>query len=65
MADTKKVCPECGRDLEGVDVEAHSLSHWPVVLDPATSSKEAKARKRLLEQGGVTEGEYLKRQKGE
>ena len=56
-----KVCPECGISLEGVDYHAHSLMHWPDYLDPAKSSKEARKRKALLDAGGVTKGEYLRR----
>lgn len=60
MTDTVKVCPECGRDLMGLDVEGHSLTHYPEYLDPAKSSKEARKRQQLLLKGGVTREEYQK-----
>ncbi len=60
MADTTvdKVCPECGVSLKALDIYAHSLVHYPDYLDPAKSSKEAKKRKELLLNGGVTVKEY-------
>lgn len=60
MADNVKVCPECGRDLAGLDVEGHSLTHFPEYLDPAKSSREARRRQQLLLKGGVTREEYQK-----
>lgn len=65
MAETNRVCPECGIDLAGRDVMAHSLTHWPEVLDPAKSSVQARKRKASLEKGGVTAGEFNRSQKEE
>jgi len=62
MVDTAKalVCPECGRSMEGLDPEGHALSHFPVYLDPAKSSKLAAKIQKLIQKGGVTPQEYIK-----
>lgn len=52
------VCPECGVPLDGIDLRAHSLTHWPEYLDPARSSKKARVRQERLSMGGVT-AEYF------
>ncbi len=55
---TSKVCPECGISLSGLDVSAHSLTHWPAFLDPAKSDKEARKYQLMLANGGVTKAKY-------
>lgn len=60
MPDVIKVCPECGVELKGYDLEGHSLTHYPDYLDPAKSSKMAMKRKAQLLAGGVTPDEYNK-----
>ncbi len=60
MTDLGLVCPECGVELKGLDIEGHSLTHWPEYLDPAKSSKEARKRQAALLKGGVTKDQYLK-----
>lgn len=64
MADEKKVCPETGRDLTGVDVYAYCLSLYPEYLDPAKSSPEARKRQAEILAGGITVSEYNKRKEG-
>jgi len=54
------VCPECGRNMEGLDPEGHSLVHYPEYLDPATSGKRAKVIQAKILAGGVTPDEYAK-----
>lgn len=56
---TDKVCPECGVSLEGLDIAAHSLSHWPEYLAPATSGKEARQRQAMLLKGGVSKAKFI------
>jgi len=53
-----KVCPECGQPLDGFDVYAHSLAHWPEYQDPAKTSAEARKRQKELLSGGVTYDVY-------
>lgn len=60
MSEVIRVCPECGRDLTGVNPRAHSLEHYPEYLDPARSSKEARKMQALINAGGVTIDEYEK-----
>lgn len=54
MADTKLVCPECGKAMTGLDPYGHALSHFPEYLDPAKSSKLAIKRQKQILAGGVT-----------
>lgn len=58
MTDVVKVCPECGRDLAGLDLEGHSLTHYPEYLDPAKSGKLAQKRQKALLAGGVTQAQF-------
>ena len=49
-----KSCPECGKSMEGMDIKAHGLSHWP---DAATTLHEyspeiQKRYKMLISKGG-------------
>jgi hypothetical protein len=46
--------------MEGLDPEGHALSHFPVYLDPAKSSKLAAKIQKLIQKGGVTPQEYIK-----
>lgn len=52
------VCPECGVNLEGLDINGHSLTHFPDYLDPVKAGKEARKRQKLLLDGGVTIEQY-------
>ena len=46
-------CPECGRDLEGVDLEAHANYHWPTYYQQLeVDNPEAYRRKLLVLEGG-------------
>lgn len=65
MNELTKVCPECGVELEGRNLIAHALSHYPEYLDPAKSSKKARERQKLILAGGVTKLQYLKTQESE
>lgn len=65
MDDIIKVCPECGKVLKGVNIVAHSLTHFPEYLDPAKSSKLARERQKRLLAGGITLAEYKKSQEVE
>lgn len=60
MIDNKKVCPECGVDMTGLDPMGHSLSHYPDYLDPARSSKESRKRQAQIQAGGVSLEVYQK-----
>lgn len=60
MPEDVKVCPECGVELAGLDLEGHSLTHYPEYLDPAKSGKDAKNRQKLILAGGVSKADYLK-----
>lgn len=62
MEDTDRVCPECGVVLKGLNIVAHSLTHFPEYLDPAKSSKLARERQKKLLAGGITRAEYKKSQ---
>lgn len=52
------VCPECGADMTHLDPFAHSLAHYPEHLDPAKSSKEARANQKLIQAGGIPTTAY-------
>lgn len=65
MIDTIKVCPECGKDLTGLDLIGHSLTHFPEYLDLAKSSKLARERQKQLLAGGVTKEAFDKAHKKE
>ena len=54
-----RYCPECGLALDGIDVIAHALTHYPEYLDPARSSKQARDNQKLLLDGGVTFEAYV------
>lgn len=43
-------CPECGRNLENIDPEAHAEAHWPSMmdLDPQVNSDAIDRRDALL-----------------
>lgn len=46
----ENICPECGRDLRGLDREKHAIMHWGVTpknLD-RLANEEAKRRYRLV-----------------
>lgn len=53
------VCPECGVDMNNLDPEGHSLSHYPEYLDPAKTSVTARNHQRLILAGGVPKSAYL------
>lgn len=59
MDGNTRVCPECGQDLSKLDAFAHSLTHWPEVLDPVIATKEARNRKQQLLSGGIEYNQYL------
>jgi len=46
-------CPECGKDLEGVDLVGHANSHWDPNIKDAELGPEAQKRKAQLLAGGV------------
>ena len=54
-----RFCPECGLALDGIDVIAHALTHYPEYLDPAHSSKAARDNQKLLLAGGVSFEQYV------
>ena len=56
----KYVCPECGCAMEGLNPDAHALSHWPDFLEPNKSSRQARKRQTQVKRGGVTMEEYNK-----
>jgi len=45
-------CPECGKDLEGIDVRAHANDHWPENIRDTELGTDAAARRKLLLEGG-------------
>ncbi len=65
MAEKSLVCPECGRDMAGLNPVGHALTHYPDYLDPARSSRKARAIKAKIESGGVTPEEFAKLKGGE
>lgn len=46
-------CPECGIALEGIDITAHALNHWPDYVDQRLHSKDAKARRTAMLRAGA------------
>jgi hypothetical protein len=42
-------CPECGVDLEGVNIQGHKRSHWPALNPNEPSHTTAIARARMLD----------------
>lgn len=60
-----KVCPECGRDLDGIKLDAHYREHYPEFMDPARTDPRARAVARLLRDGGVSEDVYLQLKDGD
>jgi len=44
----KKICPECGEDLTGLDPKAHALDHWPENIPPIPAYEEARKRQKIL-----------------
>jgi len=44
----KKVCPECGIDLTGLDPKAHALDHWPEDIMDVPGYEEARKRQKIL-----------------
>ncbi|MEN4013996.1 MAG: hypothetical protein ROW48_18345 [Bellilinea sp.] len=61
MNEEIRVCPETGRNLDGVDLVAHALMLYPEYLDPARSSPEARKRQAEILAGGIPLSEYNKR----
>lgn len=60
MAELTKVCPECGVDLSKFSLLGHMLTHFPMYLDPAKSSKAAIKRQKQILDGGVSKETYIK-----
>lgn len=56
------VCPETGRDLAGVDLQAHADTLWPAPLDERRPAhRTAILRRKKLLEGGIPPEEYEKR----
>lgn len=64
MPETIKVCPECGLNLDGIDVKAHALVHYPDDLDERKASKLALKRRAQLLGGGISESAYRADEEG-
>jgi len=51
-----KKCPECGKDLTGLDKEAlkgHANDHWPLAIPDKDLGKDAVERRNQVLEGGV------------